>query len=84
MDTFVLRNSLPGQRLTNQESLMLGKLGFLSEFREQMPKRDRHDDQLSFLIYLGRAWGWPVWIPALFYAPGAALRRFKKWINLTT
>lgn len=80
-DTYVLRNMASSDRLTNDRNLLLGKLSFLTEFRSQMPRHDRDDDQLSFLIYLSRDWGWPVWLPGAFCAPKAALRRLTKYLK---
>ncbi len=79
VDTYVLRNMDPCDRLTSVSNLLLGKLSFLSEFREEMPRRDRNDDQLAFLIYLSKAWGWPVWPMGALCVPGSAFRRTVKF-----
>lgn len=77
-DTFVFRNMASSDRLTSSANLLLGKLSFLAELRDTMPRRERDDDQLAFLIYLSRSWGWPVWLIGAIYAPRAALRRGEK------
>ncbi|NEX16283.1 MAG: hypothetical protein C1943_06555 [Halochromatium sp.] len=81
LDTFVLRNMEPCDRLTSGSNLLMGKLSFLEAFRDEMPRRDRHDDQLSFLIYLSKSWGWPIWLIGVFCVPAAAFRRLLKYLR---
>lgn len=78
--TFVLRNLTAADRLTDEATLMLGKFCFLSAFRDRMPARERNADQLAFLIYLSRAWRWPLWPLACAYAPLAAIQRLQKFL----
>ena len=60
---------------------MFGKLAFLFEYSDFIPKIDLQEDKFAFLVYLSRKWGWPIWLVALFAAPKVSIRRFKKRLN---
>ncbi len=81
-DTFArLRKHNEGQ-LTDTATLMLGKLGFMTEYRDDIPAKDLKEERFAFLVHLSREWRWPVWIVGVFTAPAACWRRCRKRLLL--
>ena len=78
--THALKREHKGPQLTNRATLALGKLAFLDEFADRMPKADLKEDRLAVVINLSRLWGWPLWLVGAAMAPAAALRRLRKFM----
>jgi len=78
--TFAVAHKHSGAQLTDNKTLLLGKLCFLTAYGYEMPKRELAEDRFAFLIYLSREWKFPLWIFAFFVAPSAGWRRFKKYL----
>jgi GT2 family glycosyltransferase len=77
-DTSCFMTAHAGDRLTDNNSLLRGKLDFLLAYGPRMTRRERREDQFAFLVYLSRAWGIPLWIPGCLVFPDVGFRRLRR------
>lgn len=73
--TSCIKREHEDEQLTDNKTLMLGKLGFLTEYGSRMSRQEMKEDRFAFLVYLSREWGWPVWLAGCIAMPSVFIHR---------